>query len=345
MYLKYQKQGLGKPKVSPREAMALAVRHIETHTKRENKMSDQLPAVKSATSISLAEKFGYTESQLDLIRRKVAKKATDDELELFFYRAIELDANPLMPGEIFFVKFGDNPGTIIIGLDTFRNRAHATGKLAGVKRGVIRDKNGVCIGGWADVYRSDWKEPAHEEVALKEYSTGKANWAKMPETMIKKVAEVAAYRMAFPKQLSGLYSHDEMEKVTKEVESTVESKPEEKPQTVIKPVSNGPNTAQLGRLFTIANSKSVSNERVRELLLQWFNLTSTKELSIDQYNEFVKRLEDLPRIDKQKEIEVLEDEVPFEIQKSVSAAPAPVAPVEPSVELPWKKYLDPDMVI
>ena len=35
-------------------------------------------------------------------------------------------------------------------------------------------------------------------------------WGRMPETMIKKVAEAAALRMAFPADLSGVYADEEM---------------------------------------------------------------------------------------------------------------------------------------
>jgi hypothetical protein len=119
--------------------------------------------------------------------------------------------DPLKPGHIHFVKYGNNPGTIIIGIDGFRSKAAKTGKHAGTKRGVIRDDNGKCIGAWCEVYRSDWSHPAREEVSLSEYNSGKSNWAKMPETMIKKVAEVAALRMAFPDELGGVYSDDEMD--------------------------------------------------------------------------------------------------------------------------------------
>jgi len=50
-------------------------------------------------------------------------------------------------------------------------------------------------------------------VALSEYHTGKNPWTRMPETMIKKVAEASALRMAFPDELGGVYSQEEMNQV------------------------------------------------------------------------------------------------------------------------------------
>ena len=155
-----------------------------------------------------------TDDQMELIKNTVAKGATDNELKLFLYRCKEIGLDPLKPGQIFFIKYGSGPGTIVIGRDGFRARAAAIGLHTGTKVGIIRDEKGHCLGAWCEVYRKDWKEPAREEVSLKEYDTGKGLWARMPETLIKKVAEVAALRMAFPDQLSGLYSQDEMDQAT-----------------------------------------------------------------------------------------------------------------------------------
>lgn len=165
-----------------------------------------------------------TSDQINLIKATIAQNATDDELKLFLYRCREMNLDPLKPGQIFFMKYKKkdgsySPGTIIIGRDGFRNRAAMTGLHSGTKLGIIRDEKGNCIGAWAEVYRKDWKEPAREEVSLREYfkegyAGNPSMWEKMPETMIKKVAEVAALRMAFPDQLSGLYSQEEMDQAT-----------------------------------------------------------------------------------------------------------------------------------
>lgn len=155
-----------------------------------------------------------TTEQMNLIKSTVAKNATNDELQLFLYRCKHMGLDPLKPGQIHFVKYGNSAGTIVVGIDGFRSKAAATGKHSGTKRGVLRDEQGKCIGAWAEVYRSDWTHPAREEVSLFEYNKGGGNWAKMPETMIKKVAEVAALRMAFPDDLGGVYSDDEMDQAT-----------------------------------------------------------------------------------------------------------------------------------
>ena len=152
----------------------------------------------------------FTKDQLELIKSTVARGATNDEMKLFLYRCQHMGLDPLKPGMVHFIKYGNNPGTIVIGIDGFRLKASKTGKHVGTKRGVTRE-DGKIVSAWAEVYRADWDHPAREEVPFVEYNTGKGNWAKMPETMIKKVAEVAALRMAFPDELGGLYSAEEMD--------------------------------------------------------------------------------------------------------------------------------------
>lgn len=153
----------------------------------------------------------YTPDQLKLITDTVAKGASKDELQLFLYRCKSMGFDPLKPGQIHFVKYGNGSGTIVVGIDGFRARAMRSGKLNGIARGVIRDAKGACIGAWAEVRRKDWDAPARIEVALAEYTTGRGPWQKMPETMIQKVAEAAALRMAFPDDLGGVYAQEEMD--------------------------------------------------------------------------------------------------------------------------------------
>lgn len=149
--------------------------------------------------------------QTKLIMDTICKGATPDEAKLFLYRAKTMGLDPLKPGQIHFVKYGNGPGTIVVGIEGFRSIAQRTGKLSGIKRGVTKDEKGKIISAWAEVYRKDWTHPAREEVPFAEYNTGKGPWSKMPETMLKKCAEAATLRMAFPDDLGGVYEASEMD--------------------------------------------------------------------------------------------------------------------------------------
>jgi phage recombination protein Bet len=157
-----------------------------------------------------------TPAQLKLVTDVIAKNASPDELKLFLYRCKSMGLDPLKPGQIHFIKYNAHtPGTIVVGIEGFRSIAARSGKHVGTKRGVLRNEKGDAIGGWAEVYRSDWKEPARLEVSLTEYTTGKGPWAKMPESMIQKVAEAGALRMAFPDDLGGIYTNEEMDQANR----------------------------------------------------------------------------------------------------------------------------------
>lgn len=159
----------------------------------------------------LQNKEPFTRDQIELIKATVAKGATDNELKLFLHNCKRLGLDPFAK-QVHFIKYGNSPGTIIVGIDGFRLVAARTGKHSGTIRGAIRDDSGNLTGAWCEVYRSDWTHPAREEVPFSEYNNPRnPSWEKMPETMIKKVAECAALRMAFPAELSGVYGKEEMD--------------------------------------------------------------------------------------------------------------------------------------
>lgn len=168
-------------------------------------------------AVALTKQQKWTPEQMKLITDVVAKNASPDELKLFLYRCKHMGLDPLKPGQIHFVKYGNGPGTIVVGIEGFRLRAHRSGKLSGLKRGVINDDKGNLVGGWAEAYRSDWQHPARNEVLLAEYSTGRGPWQKMPAAMVQKVAEAGALRMAFPDELGGVYAQEEMDQATSQV--------------------------------------------------------------------------------------------------------------------------------
>lgn len=219
-------------------------------------------------------KTEFTTEQLELIKSTIAKNATDEELKLFLYRCKNMGLDPLKPGEVHFVKYGQNAGTMIVGIDGFRKRASKSGKISGIKRGVVRDDNGKLISAWCEVYRSDWMHPAREEVSFSEYSTGKNLWATKPETMLKKVAEVAALRMACPDETGGLYTEEEVgegvnsrgskaKELTEKVQSTTAT-PEFEAATYFEDSPEGPVEVGLGD-FVFSVGKAHKGKKLKDV--------------------------------------------------------------------------------
>lgn len=227
---------------------------------------------------------GWTNEEVDLIRNTVAKGATQNEFMLFLYRCQKMGLDPLKPGLIHFVKYGNNPGTIIVGIDGFRSRAARTGKHKGTQRGVLRDAKENCVGAWAEVYRSDWDKPAREEVSLKEYNAGRAQWSKMPETMIKKVAECAALRLAFPDELGGVYAPEEMHQAEPDETTAVEPA---KPIAVVSSESTEVSRDDYNAMMKLAGEHGWIGTEITDLVFREFAKQKVSELKRYQFDKLL----------------------------------------------------------
>lgn len=113
-----------------------------------------------------------------------------------------------------------------VSIDGFRVIADRTGKYAGQLGPFWCDEDGE----WRDVWlkrtppvaakigvlRHDFKEAVWGVAKFDSYCQRNKDgslgsmWAKMPDLMIAKTAEAQALRKAFPQDLSGLYTPDEM---------------------------------------------------------------------------------------------------------------------------------------
>lgn len=149
--------------------------------------------------------------------------------------------NPFLR-EAYCIKYGNNPAQIVVGKDVFLKRAALNENFDGMESGVIvlTDKGEIVerkgtfklptdtlVGGWARVYRKDWKYPTYCSVAFDEVAQKKrdgslnSNWSGKPATMVEKVAKVRALRETFVEQLGGMYESDEMTAPRNDVKDNV----------------------------------------------------------------------------------------------------------------------------
>lgn len=169
------------------------------------------------------KQISFTEDQVALIKKQIAPKATDDELQLFLYQAKRTGLDPLTRQIYCIHRYDKTQGqkmTVQTSIDGFRVVAERSGEYGGQDEPEFIENNGVITCCKVRVYkfRGDQRYQASVGVAYwSEYvpTTGQDHmWRKMPHTMIAKVAEALALRKAFPQDLSGLYTNDEMQQAS-----------------------------------------------------------------------------------------------------------------------------------
>ena len=164
----------------------------------------------------------FNDEQIVLIKSQIAKDCTDGELQLFLYQCKQTGLNPLTR-QIYAIKRAGKM-TIQTSIDGFRVIAERSGSYAGQDEPIWEnDEKGFPIKCTVRVYKFtpnfEQRYCAGVGVAhFKEYYPNPQMLQKtMPHTMIAKVAEALALRKAFPQDLSGLYTGDEIADAPKEI--------------------------------------------------------------------------------------------------------------------------------
>lgn len=171
----------------------------------------------------------FTEEQEQLIRDSFANGATEQEFQVLMQVAKARRLNPFLR-QIHFVKrwsseLKRNVWSAQAAIDGFRSIAEASGKYAGQDEPEyeydpkLRDDRENPLGILlcrVRVYRKDWERPCVGVVHWDEYVQKNRDgglskfWREKPRVMMAKTAESVALRKAFPEELSGLYTPEEM---------------------------------------------------------------------------------------------------------------------------------------
>lgn len=175
--------------------------------------------------------FGMDREKVELLKRTVAKGATDDQFALFMTTAHRLQLDPFAR-QIYCVlravKGGGFEMAIQTGIDGLRAVAARTKETDGQDGPWWAGLDGVWRDTWTSnepplvakvlVYRKGASRPFPGVAHLKSYATFKDDgktlaqkWAAMPENMLAKCAEALALRKAFPVEMGDVYIPEEMD--------------------------------------------------------------------------------------------------------------------------------------
>lgn len=294
-------------------------------------MSNELATVSTKQAA-----MNFTDEQVQLIKDQICKGSTDDELKMFMYQAQRTGLDPIAR-QIYSMKRWDKNlnrevMTTGVSIDGFRLIAQRSGDYAGQVGPFWCGDDGVWIDVWLSqkppraakvgLQRTNFKEPlfavALYDEYVQKYFDKKDNqwkvsplWFKMPSLMLAKVAESLAIRKAFPQELSGIYSAEELNaepieftqpKQVSQGSSFVSSNPETVGGQVIdkRPLSgtvvdNRPPTEKMiKRLFAIGYSNGYTQEQIRSVLMEVAGVESTSELNKTTYDAVCAHMESNP---------------------------------------------------
>ena len=186
----------------------------------------------------------FTTDQVELIKRTVCLNSTDDELKLFLHVAKKSKLDPFAR-QIHAVKRFTKNGEVMsiqVGIDGYRLIAHRTGACAGISDATFAYKTDIngkpirVIESATVVVKKvvagnicEFAATAYwDEYAPHYYDRNKGTemlspmWRQRPKGQLAKCAEALALRKAFPNELSGLYTEEEMQRADMEAEKEEE---------------------------------------------------------------------------------------------------------------------------
>ena len=145
-------------------------------------------------------------TMIHTLKATVAQGLNEPEFRLFAEHCKSTGLNPFKK-EVWAIKAGGRL-QVMTGINGFLAIANNHPEFDGMETEVDNDSNptkAICR-----VYRKDRRFPSEGIALMKEYGKDTPIWRQMPRVMLTKVAKSIALREAFPQELNGLYTAEEM---------------------------------------------------------------------------------------------------------------------------------------
>lgn len=239
------------------------------------------------TAVIKREEFPVSdfESKKDLIKKMYFKGCTDEEVEVFLYicKRTGLDpmAKQIYPIPRWSSEFKRNVMTPQTSVDGFRLIADRTGRYSpGREPTYSYNDKGELISATAYVKKmtpdGTWHEigvSAFYDEYVQRTKEGKVKdfWDQKPHVMLAKCAESLALRKAFPADLSGLYTEEEMGQASNIQTESVDSKRE-----------------LIGQIIPIIGR----DEKRKQLILDYYKVSELNQMETEQLQHCLSKLKE-----------------------------------------------------
>lgn len=225
-------------------------------------------------AVATTQEF-WDEKQIAALKQIGLDGAPNGELGVFLHHCQRTGLDPFAR-QIYMIKRG-NKYTIQASIDGLRIVAQRSGRYLGQTPTLWCGEDGVWKDVWLEktppvaakvgVYVQGTEHPTYAVAKFESYAvyfSGNLSglWAKMPDLMIGKCAEALALRKAFPQDLSGVYTSEEMEQVDSQPVKKTEAKVIERAEVVQEVVQVKDPSPYLDLINKVTNQEELDELKV-----------------------------------------------------------------------------------